>query len=99
MLWKNWERMEVGSHPACNHPGVWLRRRAMSLVGDGGIYGRDIYGGLRDIWIYVYSRINDLACMHAREDCKETGVLVPLFVTLGKAVLFLAQSLSIIMFT
>lgn len=41
MLWK---RVEVGSHPACSHLGVWLRRRTMSLVGDGGIYGRDIYG-------------------------------------------------------
>lgn len=33
-------------------------------------------GDIWDIWIYVYARISDLACMHAREDYKETGVLV-----------------------
>jgi len=60
-------------------------------------------GDIWDIWIYVYARISDLACMHAREDYKETGVLVPLYKEsqdLGQGSLLSGPvSLSIIMFT
>ena len=43
----------------------------------GGIY-MGYMGDIRDIWIYVYARISDLACMHGRIAKTETGVLVPL---------------------
>ena len=45
----------------------------MSLVGDGGIYGRDIYGvyggytGYMDICVRKDKRLS----MHAWEDCKD----------------------------
>ena len=60
----------------------------------GGIY-MGYMGDIGDIWIYVYARISDLACMHGRIAKTETGVLVPLCVTLGKAVPFLGPSLSV----
>ena len=97
MLWKNWERVEMQS--LCLQSPWSVVEEESNVLGwrwgdiwEGYIWG--IYG------IYGYmctedKRISDLACMHALEDCKETGVLVPLFVTLGKAVPFRAQSLGL----
>lgn len=36
--------------------GVWLRRRAMSLVGDGGYMGGTYKWGIYEIYEYMYRR-------------------------------------------
>lgn len=54
-------------------------------------------GDIRDIWIYVYARISDLACMHAWEDCKDRDwSSSPTLCDLGQgSPLSWAQSLSL----